>query len=117
MSFPLPPDQLPQLRVDAQTLQRWQLDAEHNIQEVLLNRQSWYHQFPQVQTQFKQVYNKHGVQGFSRKAVSSNAGGPETIETLCRADLQLALDEVAYGIYSEDTAGHRVTMTQLYQDM
>lgn len=111
MRFPLPPEQLPQLRADSETLLHWQLDAQHNIQEVLLNRQSWYHQFPRVQTQFKQVYNKHGVRGFSRKAVSTNA-----IETLCRAELQLTLDDIAYGIYSADTASHRVAMAQLHQE-
>lgn len=114
MRFPLPPEQLPELRVDSQTLLQWQLDAQHSIQEVLLNRQSWYHQFARVKMQFKQVYNKHGVQGFSRKA--TNTGGPATIETLCQAELQLALDDIAYGIYCEDTAGHRVAMTQLHQE-
>lgn len=112
--FPLRESELPQLRVDDQTLLQWKRDAQDAFHDALANSQSWYRRFEQEELEYKHVYAKNGVNGFVRSAMTLDATAT-TIETLCRAELKLSLDDVAQGLYCETTSELRSSFAQMYQ--
>lgn len=110
--FPLPPDQLPRVQIDAATALRWKEQAQATIAGILMDKGSWYYRFDQAHPAYKGVYDKNDTQGCARVLPESNR-----IEFLCRGQMHMSLDDIVYGLRAQTTAEQRSVLAQLYQDV
>lgn len=108
--FPLPDHLLPRVRIDDDTLDQWKSEAMELIDGGLLDPNSWYYKYDQLQGEYKPLYDKHGIRGCARPYRDTSV-----VEYVCRGELQLSLEDMVYGLHCETNAQQRAVGAQLYQ--
>ncbi|KAF1319998.1 hypothetical protein FI667_g12747, partial [Globisporangium splendens] len=112
LRFPLDEGLLPKLYPDAGTVSKWTQAAKTEITNVVLNRNSWYYRGDELKNAFKLAYEKESLKGYTRDAQQQQGKK----EFLCQGHIQLPLDDISYGLYSETTFEQRSVQAQLFQE-
>lgn len=106
-----PPDtKLPQVDLSAFTLDHWMSEAEDIVRAIVSNRQSWFFRFQDYQHLYKPIYAKLNTHGCVRVIKPA-----KTIEYMSRGELNMTLNELAYGLHCETNPEQRAVYAQLYQ--
>uniref|UniRef100_K3WAG5 FYVE-type domain-containing protein n=1 Tax=Globisporangium ultimum (strain ATCC 200006 / CBS 805.95 / DAOM BR144) TaxID=431595 RepID=K3WAG5_GLOUD len=100
--FPLDAAQLPTLQVDRHTLGQWTRAAQHEIAQLLADRESWYYRGQEPKYAYKLIYNKKGLEGFINTAEAARRK-----EFYAQGILKMYLEDVSYGLYCETTLAQR----------
>ncbi|KAF1319999.1 hypothetical protein FI667_g12746, partial [Globisporangium splendens] len=100
--FPLDATQLPTLQVDRHTLEQWTRAAQHEIAQLLADRESWYYRGQEPKYAYKLIYNKKGLEGFINTAEAARRK-----EFYAQGILKMYLEDVSYGLYCETTLAQR----------
>ncbi|KAL0585365.1 hypothetical protein ABG067_004897 [Albugo candida] len=122
----------PQITVDLATINSWHAEAMREIEQTLMDTNSWYFQFNQIKRKMKLIYDKENVQGyvadyFAKTAqtgdipfrIPSTGKHSKSLSKvgLCQAKIDnLSLKEIADSLYSDTTSDFRSVCASLYQE-
>lgn len=112
---PLPKTQRPHVSVDEETLRRWKQDALDDIESVLLDQKSWFYGFDAYlqRHEYKLLLDKPSVRGGGRVRPQDS----QTVDFLCRVQLDLTLEDVVLALYNASNLEQRLAFAQIYQDI
>lgn len=112
---PLPKTQRPHVSVDEVTLGRWKQDALEDIDSVLSDQNSWFYGFDQYlqRHEYKLLLDKPYVRGGGRVRPEDS----QTVDFLCRVELDLTLDDVVLALHNASNLEQRLAFAQIYQDI
>lgn len=117
---PLPKHMHPHVVVSDDTVARWKREAEQTINELLMDRESWYYRFDKhvQQDEYRILYDKGGViQGGGRLLPRSSPTEVPLVEFVWHARMHISLEDIVVGMHCESTFELRALFAQLFPNV